>query len=995
MVRFGIGLLLILVSFDLLAQSFTPDPDWRFENFNNQNHFVSREIGNLTIDKHGYIWTCSRGVQRFDGYKTVDFNSFDHSKGSLRDNYTNIITDNNGRVWVSSAGLCYYDDATGKFVYIEPDAKHHITFVNTFCLQKNYLWFVCDYGLAKLDLKSLKITFTSLTEVIDPLCLSLVNERTMLISSREKVYIYNVINDTYSASILTYNHSLIKISSVINTGKDIFVGSPHGLFILRNLKDISLVSEAAKDVEVDDLLFLPEDKEKKYLFLATDGKGIMVYNTVSKAIDFTYMHDGDNLYSLASNIVSRFYTDTKGRLWIATALGVSMLDVFNQQWKMRFLDKNNTDDQYINKIARDKHDSTKVWMSSYNQGMIMMDWQTKKVEKIFDRSAELRNVNDFVQLSKNRWLLATQRNILEWDPLSGMLLKKKLPISDSTRLVYNIRRLIMADANTCFVTTNKGLFKYDLYTRQISAASINNKTTGSGNQLQYDLLNGFYDNGMLWIASRAGLFSYDTGNQKTVIYREKGVMPDYFFFDVTNAVNGRVICAAGNGIKIFNKKTKTFKAINTIANIFNPDCESVISIKNKVWIGSEVGILNYDLDTHISARAEHETEMMQIFPGSHFSIIGGDIVFGFRNGYAWFTPGRGNISIPSDPVIEGVSVNNQPVFQHPGNQTTPGELVFSHSDNSINIAFTAFLYTDPDHINFRYRLNGAGPDWQYTEGQRSANFAQLAPGKYTFYVQSGGKNGGWNNHLATVNFMIKPPYWETWWFRTLVLSLVALGLYNLYRYKIKHILAIERIRARIASDFHDDIGSALSSISIFSEVADKQLKQQLPTEQTREIIGHISFQSRAMLDAMDDIVWAVNPQNDHFNDLAIRMREFAIPLLEAKNIRFKINMEENILSTRLRMEARKNIFLIFKESVNNIIKHADCSVMEVVVNKLNNQLELIISDNGKGFDINALHNRNGLKNMQKRAVEINGTINITSQPGSGTVTRLIVLSPKS
>ncbi len=983
---------MLLLPFNLLAQSFTPNPDWRFENFNNQNHFVSREIANLTIDKHGYVWTCSRGVQRFDGYKTVDFNSFNHSKGSLRDNYTNIITDDNGRVWVSSAGLCYYDDESGKFIYIGPDAKHPITFVNTFCIQKNYLWFVCDYGLAKLDLKSLKIIFTSLTEVVDPLCLSLINEKTMLVSSREKVYIYDVIKDTYSTSILTYNHSLIKISSVINSGRDIFIGSPHGLFVLKNLKDISLVSEATKDIEVEDLIFLPEDKEKKYLFLATDGRGIMVYNTISKTIDFTYVHDGGNLYSLASNIISRFYTDAKGRLWVATALGVSMLDVFNQQWKMRFLEKSNTDDQYINKIAQDKYDSAKVWMSSYNQGMILMDWKTKKVEKIIDEGPEIRKINDFVQVSKNRWLLATQRNILEWDPDSGILLKKKLSVPDSVGLVYNIRRLIMADVNTCFITTNKGLFKYDLDTRQIETV---NKPAGPGNPLQYDLLNGFYDNGMLWIASRAGLFSYDTRKQKTTIYSEKGPMPDYFFFDVTNAANGRVICAAGNGIKIFNKKTKTFKAINTIANIYNPDCESVISINNKVWIGSEVGILNYDLDTHISARAEHETEMMQIFPGSHFSIIGDDVVFGFRNGYAWFTPGTKNTLAPSDPVIEGISVNNHPVLQHLSNQTIPGKLVFSHSDNSINIAFTAFLYTDPDHINFRYRLNGAGPDWQYTEGQRSANYAQLAPGKYTFYVQSGNKNGEWNKHLATVNFTIQPPYWETWWFRALVLLLVALGLYYLYRYKIKHILAIERIRERIASDFHDDIGSALSSISIFSEVADKQLKQQVPPEQTREIIGHISFHSRAMLDAMDDIVWAVNPQNDHFNDLAIRMREFAIPLLEARNIRFEINVQEDILGTRLKMEARKNIFLIFKESINNILKHADCSAIEVAVNKLNNQLELIISDNGKGFDINAPHSRNGLKNMQKRAGEINGTINVTSQPGSGTVTRLVVLSSKS
>jgi hypothetical protein len=991
MIRFCYRLLFLLfIPFDLFAQSFMPNPDWRFENFNNQNHFVSREIPKLTMDKHGYVWVCSRGVQRFDGYRTIDFNSFDQAKGGIKDNYTDIIADDDGRIWISSGGLCYYDDASSKFIYVQTDIKHNIAEITAFFVQKNYLWFVCNYGLAKLDLRSLKISFTSLTGVTDPLCTYLIDENTLLISSREKVYTYNIKKDTYSANTLTYNHSLVKIFAVTKSGATIFLGTNSGLFALKNLKDISLVSAATKDVVVDDILFLPEDKEKRYLFLATDGKGIMVYNTLLKKIEFTYAHDDDNLYSLPNNIVLTLFADKKGRLWISTALGVSMLDVFNQRWKMRFLNKSNTDELYINKIALDKRNSAKVWMSSYNQGMILMNWKTKKIEKIFNTDPDMQKIYNFVQLSENKWLLVTQKKIMEWSPQSGVLSKKRLPVPDSLGLVYNIRRIIMADVKTCFITTNRGLFKYDLITHQINAASINNKSKKREDLLKYDLQNGFYENGILWIASRNGLFKYDIAKQATTVYRGKGGTPDYFFFDITKAVNDQIVCASGNGITIFNKKTKSFKVINTIANIFNPDCESVISINNMVWISAEVGILNYDMNTHKSERAEHETPLMQIFPASPFTIIGNDIVLGFRNGYAYFTPDQKNISLPSDPLIEGVYVNNQPVLLQYPTQSGTRELVFSHSDNSINIAFTAFLYTDPDHINFRYRLKGADSRWQYTDDRRSANYAQLPPGDYTFYVQCGNKNGIWNNHLASFNFLIQPPYWATWWFRTLVIVLIAFGLYRLYRYKINHILAIERIRERIASDFHDDIGSALSSISIFSEVADKQLKQQLPPEQTREIIGHISFHSRAMLDAMDDIIWAVNPQNDQFNDLAVRMREFAIPLLEARNIHFDIKIQEEILNTRIKMEARKNIFLIFKECINNILKHSGCTAIKVSVNKLNNQLELIISDNGKGFDINAPHTRNGLKNMQKRAGEINGTIQVTTQPGNGTVTTLLV-----
>src|ERR1700733_688305 len=107
---FTLFLVFFIAPLHLFAQAFTPDPDWRFDNFNRQNHFVSRNINNLTIDKHGYIWVCSRGIQRFDGFRTIDYNSNDTSTGGLKNNYTDLISDNYGRIWVSSAGLCYYDE---------------------------------------------------------------------------------------------------------------------------------------------------------------------------------------------------------------------------------------------------------------------------------------------------------------------------------------------------------------------------------------------------------------------------------------------------------------------------------------------------------------------------------------------------------------------------------------------------------------------------------------------------------------------------------------------------------------------------------------------------------------------------------------------------------------------------------------------------------------------------------------------------------------------
>lgn len=980
-------MLLALFPFYLLAQAFTPNPDWRFENFNSQNHFISNEIPGLAVDKRGYVWTSTGGLQRFDGYKTVEFNSANHEPGALRSNSTDITADRNGRVWINSSGLCYYDDASGKFIYVQSDAKHPITTSQGFCFQKNNLWFICDYGLAKVNLETLKISFTSLTHVDNSLGTYLIDDNTLLISSREKVYTYNIQKNTWSANTLTYNHALVKIFTVVTNGTTVFLGTDNGLFTFRNLKDFSPASNDTKGVSISDLLFLPQDKEKKHLFLATDG-GLVLYNTYLKKVEFTFVHDDRNPFSLASNIVNKLFADKKGRLWIGTGSGISMFDAENQQWKTRYLNKTSTDDLNISKIAGDKYDSAKVWMSSYTRGMILMNWKTKNIERRYNTDPQTRKIYDFVQLSKNRLLLATQKEIIEWDTQGGILRQKKLPVPDSLALVYNIRRIIRTDVNTCFITTNKGLFKYNLVSHQISIASQNNKSEKTEDLLKYDLLNGFYDKGTLWIASRGGLFSYNVSTQATVIYRGQGGISDYYLFDVSNAPDNQVVCAAGDGLAIFNKQTKSFKIINSIADSYKPDCPSIISVNNMVWITTEAGILNYDLATGRSARAEHTTASMQIFPGSPYTLINNQIVVGFRNGYAYFTPDVKNSLMPTDPVIENVYVNNRPVLQGRASQTSNARFVFDHSSNSINIAFTAFLYTDPNDVNFRYRLKGADPAWQNIRDQRSANYAQLPPGSYTFYVQSGNKSGVWNHAPASFSFLIQPPYWETWWFRMLVVLAVALGLYQVYLYKIKNIKAIEKLRQNIASDFHDDLGSTLSSISIFSQVARQKAETDINT--TKNMVDDIGIRARAMINSMNDMVWTIKPENDNLYRLMQRMEEFSYPLAEAKEIELEFLMDPDLYDIRTDMLKRKNLYLIFKEAFNNAVKYSKADNIEVSFKfKQKRQLTMQIMDDGSGFVYETRMAGNGLGNMEKRAAEIKGKLKITTAIGAGTTINLV------
>ena len=194
----------------------------------------------------------------------------------------------------------------------------------------------------------------------------------------------------------------------------------------------------------------------------------------------------------------------------------------------------------------------------------------------------------------------------------------------------------------------------------------------------------------------------------------------------------------------------------------------------------------------------------------------------------------------------------------------------------------------------------------------------------------------------------------------------------------------ERIRSRIAADLHDDIGSTLSSIFLMSEISVSKNKQSI----LEEILQKISANSREILNSMDDIIWSVKPQEDSLDNLIIRLREYAIPLCESKGISIYMNIEPSISSLKLEMDERRNIYLITKESINNAIKHSGCSKLEVTFSAKNRQIEVIINDNGIGFDPKLPTSRNGMLNMKRRAQQIGREVVILSEKGKGTTLRL-------
>jgi len=212
-------------------------------------------------------------------------------------------------------------------------------------------------------------------------------------------------------------------------------------------------------------------------------------------------------------------------------------------------------------------------------------------------------------------------------------------------------------------------------------------------------------------------------------------------------------------------------------------------------------------------------------------------------------------------------------------------------------------------------------------------------------------------------------------------------VYSIYRYRVARLIELERMRTRIATDLHDDIGSSLSQIAIMSEVAKRQADS---GNAVGKPLSTIATTSRELVDSMSDIVWAINPNRDHLSDLTQRMRHFSSDILGGCNIEFVFEAHDMGRDIRLGTDLRRQIFLIFKEAINNVAKHSGCTKAEIEFRIQKDGISLTIRDDGKGFASTQTSSGHGLVSMHERARELGARLDIESDCGRGTTVSLNV-----
>ena len=373
----------------------------------------------------------------------------------------------------------------------------------------------------------------------------------------------------------------------------------------------------------------------------------------------------------------------------------------------------------------------------------------------------------------------------------------------------------------------------------------------------------------------------------------------------------------------------------------------------------------------------------------------GRLWFTTVNGVVWVNPDELIASVlPSQVAIEEMLVDGEP------QALRDGKIIVPPGRGQFDFRFTALNFEAGDKVRFRYRLEGLDKDWVEADNWRTAQYRHLPPHAYRFRVIACNGEGIWNKNGALVEFVVQPFFYQTWWFKILAAAAVIGGIsYGVrraatrkYRRKLARLQqqhAIERDRARIAKDIHDDVGAGLTQITLLTELARRE------PEQTDANLNRISDSARKLTKAMDEIVWAVDPQHDTLAGLMDYISAYAEDFLRVAGIRCRMDLPVQLPVARVDAEVRYNLFLALKETLNNIVKHAKATEVWLRLRVETRSFTLIIEDNGQGLPGVAgqgeltlgkerITSGSGLVNLEKRLAAVGGHCQIQSVAGEGT-----------
>jgi ligand-binding sensor domain-containing protein/signal transduction histidine kinase len=714
---------------------------------------------------------------------------------------------------------------------------------------------------------------------------------------------------------------------------------------------------------------------------------------------------------LSDNSVESLMTDRDGNLWAGTDTGLNLL---RQRDLFAYDQRQGLGYGAVDGLAEIAPDQ--VWVGKPGDGVYEWDGQNFSHVMSADLSVVGPQINAVLESKNGGCWVAGKYGLLYF--------KTPEKTADKARLFrlpgLNIISLCEAGGGILWAGTSEGnLFCLENGTWH-EQTSLGHALTAIAAAADGAVWVGTEGDGIYQFSGH-GTNHWDTGN---------GLLSDLVRALYVDSDQSLWIGTAGGGLSCLRQErittltTREGLPDNTISEILDDD-------KGRLWLGSNRGIACVNKEELEELIAGKITAVYPQVFGRAEGMLSEECAGGFcptglktASGRLWFPTLKGLVvvdphvqlsKLPAPGVLlEQISVDGVPhsVFAASVSPSGRGDAAFTGTTNGvlnlgpgrhrIEFQYTALGFDSPERIRFRYRLTGLDSDWVEAGNRRLAFYSYVPSGNYSFQVIACNADGLWNDTGATIGLTISKYFWQTWWFTGILsatlLVIVGAGVRfivkrNLQR-RLKHLeqeRVLERERTRIAQDLHDEMGAKLCRISFLSEHVRRNHNGMAPELQHQ--IASISDASREVLHSLDEIVWAVNPQNDTLEHVVSYIGHYANEFFQETGIECKVNISGRPPSYSLSAQLRHNLLLAVHEAFTNVLKHSKANQVDVSIVLEAAAFEVTISDNGGGFDMPSIASLetssgaagDGLHNMKQRLSDIGGRCSIQSTPGNGTV----------
>jgi ligand-binding sensor domain-containing protein/two-component sensor histidine kinase len=661
-------------------------------------------------------------------------------------------------------------------------------------------------------------------------------------------------------------------------------------------------------------------------------------------------HNEENLNTLSSNRITSLAEDEDGSIWIGTTNGLNRYDVVIER-----ITNSKLEGKPINAITMDGNNI--LWISS-RDNLFKYNYAKDKVSQIKNKS-----------------------------------LTKQLKNKAINNLVFDSK------GNLWIGTYNSGLFRFkDDQLEHFSLVNENSKSKAANY-----ILSIYEDSsGEIWIGTYGGLHLFNPDEKSFTSYVQElnnpGSLSNNYVYSITQDSNGRLWIGTARGLNLFDPKSKSFRAFYEEDGLPNDViCGIVEDKKNDLWLSTINGISRFNPKEITFQNFSKEDGLQSNLFSQSVCLDGtnGNIYFGGSNGLNIFNPGDVKINTFNSPVIIS-SVNlikNDGLLQNiePSNE----QLNLDYDQNLLQINVLSFDYSNPERIQYKYKLSGYDENWIDLGTENKIIFQNLPSGSYSLLVKGTNGDGVWSKHQASLSVLIDTPFWQTAWFYLIILCVLIIFSIIVHRVivnsKVRRAVRIEKlreeeaekIRRKTAIDFHDELGHRLTRISLLTELIKRNIGNAFSEITT--LLNQISDNSTQLYNGTKDFIWAIDPHQETLYELMLRLKDFGDDLYGRTDIKFEVNgLDEKLQAATLDVDWKRHLALIFKEGMNNSLKHSNGEKVQLDSHLEGDEIEIVLSDNGKGFADNPKSKGNGLKNMRDRAEKLASSIFIDSNPGEGT-----------